>query len=268
MCGTSNLTILSYCQACGMLLRPTLNKAKVAPAFSWGAPTASPPVVPTAFAGATLPAKPSAVAAQPLFADFEPPTLPRREVLPPPLAEMSGTTDMEGDALGITDMEGDALEASVASVAPRARRSRQRWGARICLVVLLIAGEIGFAYRSGSLRLPHDGREARDAFRAAATAVAATGATGAWSSVTSAATTAPAALPPASARAPPIPLAMGLLNTANAPPGHRIFVDRRTVGQTPQTVLVKCGQASVKIGSAGHPRALEIPCGKEISVSR
>jgi serine/threonine-protein kinase len=60
---------------------------------------------------------------------------------------------------------------------------------------------------------------------------------------------------------------MGLLETANAPPGHRIFVDGRTMGQTPQSVPVKCGKASVKIGSAGHLRVLDIPCGKAIGVS-
>jgi hypothetical protein len=59
---------------------------------------------------------------------------------------------------------------------------------------------------------------------------------------------------------------MGLLSTANAQPGHRIFVDGLTLGQTPKSVLVKCGRASVKIGSAGHLRVLDIPCGKEISV--
>jgi serine/threonine-protein kinase len=60
---------------------------------------------------------------------------------------------------------------------------------------------------------------------------------------------------------------MGLLETANAQPGHRIFVDGRTMGQTPQAVPVKCGKASVKIGSAGRLRVLDIPCGKAIDVS-
>jgi hypothetical protein len=70
---------------------------------------------------------------------------------------------------------------------------------------------------------------------------------------------------PGAAR-PDIPTGMGLLKTAEVQPGHRIFVDGRTVGQTPRPVLVKCGAARVKIGSAGHARTLEVPCGQEINL--
>jgi serine/threonine-protein kinase len=61
---------------------------------------------------------------------------------------------------------------------------------------------------------------------------------------------------------------MGLLSTTKAAPGHRIFVNGRTVGQTPESVMIPCGRTSVKIGSAGQPRSMDIPCGKETAVAR
>jgi hypothetical protein len=70
---------------------------------------------------------------------------------------------------------------------------------------------------------------------------------------------------PAPSPQPEIPSGMGLLKTVGAPPGHRIFVDGRAVGQTPRSVLVKCGPVRVKIGSAGHSRDLEVPCGEEVA---
>jgi hypothetical protein len=81
--------------------------------------------------------------------------------------------------------------------------------------------------------------------------------------------------PPAAAAAPPaqeaaekssIPEGMGLLKTTDLAGQRRIFVDNLTVGQTPDSVLVKCGSRTVRIGSAGHPQVIDIPCGGEISV--
>lgn len=59
---------------------------------------------------------------------------------------------------------------------------------------------------------------------------------------------------------------MGRILTAGAVPGRRIFVDERTVGQTPEAVVVKCGTRQVKVGSTGSTRPVDVPCGGEISV--
>jgi len=60
---------------------------------------------------------------------------------------------------------------------------------------------------------------------------------------------------------------MGLVHTTGAAPNRRIFVDDKTVGQTPESVTVKCGTHMVKLGSAGKPQSIDIPCGAEITVS-
>jgi PEGA domain len=154
-----------------------------------------------------------------------------------------------------------AREPTVLSVARRTRISRLRMTG-IGLAVALAGGALGLAYRTGFLHLSHDVGATRDMLRAAEAWGAGTGATGARAIPTDANATAPAPSPdPAQ-----IPPGMGLLETASAQPGHRIFVDGRTMGQTPQSVLVKCGKTSVKIGSAGHLRAVDIPCGKAIDV--
>jgi serine/threonine-protein kinase len=59
---------------------------------------------------------------------------------------------------------------------------------------------------------------------------------------------------------------MGRVKTDSASPGRRIFVDHRSVGQTPAAVLVKCGVHEIKIGSSGRPSTIDIPCGGEIAL--
>jgi serine/threonine-protein kinase len=61
---------------------------------------------------------------------------------------------------------------------------------------------------------------------------------------------------------------MGLLRSETAPPGHRIFVDDRVVGETPTPITVKCGVHSVKVGSSGYRRTIDVPCGGEITLER
>jgi serine/threonine-protein kinase len=273
MCGTLNPTLLQYCQACGTTLRQATSKATLAAPHLWAAASAPPPLAPAASAGSTLAAPVRVVAAQ--------------QPVPEPTRSLQVETYLAG-LPGEGRVDNDAFDASVASIVPGARSSKRRWMTRIGLVILVIAGGLGFAFRSRSLRLPYDMGETRALFRAVSTAVAGTSATGAPSTVPLASTAAPASLSSVSVNARPaaakasfdiaglatsggtlaIPRGMGLLNTTNAAPGHRIFVDGRTVGQTPQSVLVKCGRAAVKIGSAGHSRALDIPCGREIRVGR
>jgi hypothetical protein len=57
-----------------------------------------------------------------------------------------------------------------------------------------------------------------------------------------------------------------VLHTRDAKPGHRIFVDGRVLGETPESVLVRCGVREVKLGSAGYVRRPDFPCGGELSL--
>jgi serine/threonine-protein kinase len=57
------------------------------------------------------------------------------------------------------------------------------------------------------------------------------------------------------------------VKTSAATPGRRIFVDQRTVGQTPDTVVVPCGLRRIRVGSTGKTLTLEVPCGGRIEVS-
>jgi serine/threonine-protein kinase len=65
-----------------------------------------------------------------------------------------------------------------------------------------------------------------------------------------------------------IPSGMGLLKTSGAAPGRRVFVNGRVAGQTPRSILVRCGAARVKIGSSGHAHLVDIPCGSEIRLGK
>jgi PEGA domain len=59
---------------------------------------------------------------------------------------------------------------------------------------------------------------------------------------------------------------MGVIRTTGAVPGRRIFVDEKTLGQTPASVTVTCGQHTVRLGSSGKPQTIAVPCGSEITV--
>jgi serine/threonine-protein kinase len=63
-----------------------------------------------------------------------------------------------------------------------------------------------------------------------------------------------------------LPAGSGRVRTAGAAPGRRIFVDEKTVGQTPDAVIVKCGTRAIKLGSTGSTQTVDVPCGGEIGV--
>ncbi len=57
-----------------------------------------------------------------------------------------------------------------------------------------------------------------------------------------------------------------VMHTRDAQPGHRIYYDNRVVGETPASVVVRCGVHEVKLGSAGYLRKPDLPCGGELSL--
>jgi tetratricopeptide (TPR) repeat protein len=53
----------------------------------------------------------------------------------------------------------------------------------------------------------------------------------------------------------------GTLKTSLTSAGHRLFVDGRVIGETPNPVLVSCGAHVIKIGGAGREQLIYVPCG-------
>ncbi|MBK8218316.1 MAG: protein kinase [Myxococcales bacterium] len=53
-----------------------------------------------------------------------------------------------------------------------------------------------------------------------------------------------------------------ILDTSPATPGHRIFVDGKVVGETPQRVVVPCGKRTIQLGKGAPVRTLDLACGK------
>ena len=58
----------------------------------------------------------------------------------------------------------------------------------------------------------------------------------------------------------------GIIDTSDARPGHRIFINDWVPGQTPGRYTVRCGRIPVKLGSQGSVQNVEVPCGGEIEV--
>jgi hypothetical protein len=77
---------------------------------------------------------------------------------------------------------------------------------------------------------------------------------------------APVTSAPASATTPDDPgEQLGTINAGDTA-GHRVWVDRHLMGQSPATLKVSCGAHEVKIGSTGTPQTVMVPCGGEVSV--
>lgn len=59
---------------------------------------------------------------------------------------------------------------------------------------------------------------------------------------------------------------VGTVRTADSG-GHRVWIDGKLVGQTPQAFEVTCGLHVIRVGSAGQPQMTEVPCGGEVEVA-
>lgn len=59
---------------------------------------------------------------------------------------------------------------------------------------------------------------------------------------------------------------MGSLRTDKTGEGHRIYVDGKVVGEGPGPIAVPCGTHSIKVGSSGKDKKVDVPCGGEIQV--
>jgi serine/threonine protein kinase len=166
-----------------------------------------------------------------------------------------------------------SAQDSGAQVVPP-RRSGAGIAVAIGLVVVIgggIAGTIGYV----RYQHKHVAATAEPPTASAATTPP-RGSAGPLASAEPPASSAPTASASASASAAPSPSAepsrrvaadMGVITTKGTVPHRRIFVDDKTVGQTPQSVTVKCGKRVVRLGSAGKRQTIDVPCGGEIAVS-
>jgi hypothetical protein len=61
------------------------------------------------------------------------------------------------------------------------------------------------------------------------------------------------------------PSSVGTVRAADSG-GHRVWIDGKLVGNTPQAYEVVCGHHVVRVGSNGQPQMIEVPCGGEVQV--
>ena len=45
--------------------------------------------------------------------------------------------------------------------------------------------------------------------------------------------------------------------------GHRVYVDNVVLSDGASPVKMKCGKRTIRIGSQGKARAIDLPCGRE-----
>jgi hypothetical protein len=74
-------------------------------------------------------------------------------------------------------------------------------------------------------------------------------------------------LPPeAAGSAPPLSPNEGTVHTGSKSAGHRVFVDGKVIGQSPLSFPIRCGAHKIRVGSQGAERAVDVPCGGEVTV--
>jgi eukaryotic-like serine/threonine-protein kinase len=66
--------------------------------------------------------------------------------------------------------------------------------------------------------------------------------------------------------APAPPASSGTVTVAPAHGGHRVWIDKHMVGESPGTFPVGCGWHSVQIGSQGDPQRVHVPCGGDVEM--
>ncbi len=57
---------------------------------------------------------------------------------------------------------------------------------------------------------------------------------------------------------------MGKLELPASANGHRVFVDGKVAGEGSAALHLHCGSHTVKIGSAGKERTIDVPCGGSV----
>ena len=58
----------------------------------------------------------------------------------------------------------------------------------------------------------------------------------------------------------------GTITVSDSRGGHRVWVDRHIVGESPGTWVVKCGWRAVQLGSQGQRHNVDVPCGGDLVV--
>lgn len=64
----------------------------------------------------------------------------------------------------------------------------------------------------------------------------------------------------------PVPPDMTLLTLPAYAAGHRVFLDKVLVHKASSPIRLKCGEHTIKIGSSGKPRLVDLPCGREFTL--
>lgn len=66
--------------------------------------------------------------------------------------------------------------------------------------------------------------------------------------------------------APSVAPTMTLVRFPRSAIGHRVWIDDALVGGDDRPLKTKCGRRTIKIGSQGKRRTLDLPCGRELAL--
>lgn len=202
------------------------------------------------------------------------PAAPDTAPLPPSHVSHSSRAAGVAGSRDVATTPNRALRAPIpypASAPPPPKRSP--WFAIFAVVVIggaaVGAGTLGYRQRQKARAITvAPAATALPNATVAATSPAASGTAASLATGSASASAVAVAAPSASAAGGEAGVAegMGRVTTLGTAPGRRIFVDDKTVGQTPEAVVVKCGVRKIKLGSSGSTQSIDVPCAGEIAV--
>jgi hypothetical protein len=75
-----------------------------------------------------------------------------------------------------------------------------------------------------------------------------------------------AATVPAASTASALGSTRGTITVPESSGGHRLWVDKHIIGESPGTFTVRCGWRNIQLGSQGQAHNVNVPCGGDILV--
>lgn len=209
--------------------------------------------------------EPHAVRPENLQPESEQPALPvtsRRPLILPTLMEQPKPSSLAPVAMSA------AYRRAAPTLQLRAHRRSSTFGAIMALLVVALSSGavIGVAFVPNALERGRAAIMDRLKVRRAPEQPAAASAVDTAPPVAPPSAVDPVVVPPVSPETPEIDSDFTLVTLPESARGHRIYVDGRVMTVGAEPIKVKCGMHTIKIGSSGKPRSIELPCGRDLTI--
>lgn len=203
---------------------------------------------------------PASIAPRPAFASASP------SALPEPAADASASALVDAAATNVaTDDASSADDAAAADDA--AITVGEAGSAESGTGALVVEPSLAVADASGAVAPSPSSTSSPTASAASAASPSSPTASAVVASARSAASSAAPSVATGASPAEALPDFVGAIDLPPLADGHRVYVDGKMVAVAPAPVRVACGRRTIRVGSAGRDREIDVPCRGHVAVS-